>query len=79
MAETVKKLTSVCSDCGEEASFTKRTTKDDAVQLIGDLDAYKAVCRRCFYTSEKMSVSTNETENVVSPISDSLQKSGVCE
>ena len=48
-AESVTKLTSVCSVCSAEASFTKRLShvEDDAVELIGGTESYIPVCRGC--------------------------------
>jgi len=51
LAESVKKLSAVCLDCGEKASFTKRVTNDKEIELIGHLDIYKPVCRKCFHKS----------------------------
>ena len=48
ISENVTKLTAVCMDCGKDAAFTKRTTRDSQIQLIGGLDMYKPVCRKCF-------------------------------
>jgi len=73
MAESVKKLSSVCLDCGEKAAFTKRVTKDETIQLIGDLDLYKPVCRRCFYCKEEnLTMSTKGSE--ASPLSEGERK-----
>ncbi|XP_076048087.1 thymidine kinase, cytosolic-like isoform X2 [Oratosquilla oratoria] len=47
LAESVVKLTAVCVICYEPASFTKRTTSETAVEVIGGSDKYIAVCRRC--------------------------------
>jgi thymidine kinase len=55
IAQTVTKLTSVCGECGfDGASYSalirpsgKDEIKEDGV-LIGGLDTYEAMCRRCF-------------------------------
>lgn len=54
LAESVTKLTAVCTDCAADAAFTARTTKETAVEVIGGASSYKAVCRRCYakYASE---------------------------
>lgn len=46
-AESIKKLSAVCQDCGKKASFTKRIINSDSNKkiIIGDADVYKAVCR----------------------------------
>eukprot|EP00831_Metopus_contortus_P018079 TRINITY_DN17694_c0_g1_i2.p1 TRINITY_DN17694_c0_g1~~TRINITY_DN17694_c0_g1_i2.p1 ORF type:complete len:157 (+),score=52.42 TRINITY_DN17694_c0_g1_i2:86-556(+) len=49
LAEEVIKLTAVCSMCGADASFSKRITAEQQVELIGGDDIYKPVCRSCFH------------------------------
>lgn len=54
MAEKVKKMSAVCFNCGNEASFTQRTIfndsshKIDQVQIVGGSEMYKPVCRACY-------------------------------
>ena len=48
MAETVTKLTSVCTFCKGSASFTRRLTDDTALEVIGGSDMYVACCRACW-------------------------------
>eukprot|EP00742_Colponemidia_sp_Colp-10_P004780 GILJ01005100.1.p1 GENE.GILJ01005100.1~~GILJ01005100.1.p1 ORF type:complete len:251 (+),score=42.94 GILJ01005100.1:50-802(+) len=52
LAESVTKLTSVCMICNGEAAFTKRTTTDTQVELIGGSDVYMSVCRSCFHLGD---------------------------
>ena len=47
LAEDVVKLTAVCTMCGCNASFTKRTVADQSLELVGGAEAYQAVCRSC--------------------------------
>ena len=54
ISEKVTKLSAVCMDCGKDASFTKRTTSEGEIELIGGLDKYKPVCRACFHSPEIM-------------------------
>eukprot|EP00743_Colponemidia_sp_Colp-15_P008148 GILK01008837.1.p1 GENE.GILK01008837.1~~GILK01008837.1.p1 ORF type:complete len:250 (+),score=42.40 GILK01008837.1:28-777(+) len=68
LAESVTKLTSVCMICNGEASFTKRTTSDKQVELIGGSDVYMSVCRSCFHLedpskSKTSSVHTSPTDS----------------
>ena len=49
IAEDVKKLHSVCNNCKRKGAFTKRITNSDELEVIGGLEAYKPVCRFCFY------------------------------
>ncbi|PRP84146.1 thymidine kinase 1, soluble [Planoprotostelium fungivorum] len=49
MAESILKLTAVCSGCHRDAHFTRRMTNDTEVELIGGTDTYVSVCRSCFH------------------------------
>ncbi len=49
-SEEVVKLTAVCSFCGNEAPFSKRTTSCQDEVEIGGADKYVAVCRTCYFT-----------------------------
>ena len=51
LAESVVKLTAVCTVCGGEASFSKRITSDTRVEIVGGADIYTAVCRKCYFRS----------------------------
>lgn len=44
----ITKLTAVCSDCYNEATFTHRTSDEDEVLVAGGADKYEALCRACF-------------------------------
>jgi len=48
-AELVTKLTAICNQCGDYASFTKRTSDNKEQVLLGETDVYEANCRSCFY------------------------------
>jgi len=50
LAESVVKLNAVCMTCFEEASYTKRTTAETAVEVIGGSEKYIATCRKCYFT-----------------------------
>ena len=49
VSESVVKLTAICTVCFEEASFTKRTSSEISVELIGGSDKYIATCRKCYF------------------------------
>lgn len=49
LAENVDKMTAVCKLCFRTAHFSKRTTSDTCVQLIGGKDMYIPVCRACYH------------------------------
>lgn len=51
IADSVNKLTAICTICGDQANFTQRITKDDLdkdIILIGDSESYEARCRKHF-------------------------------
>ena len=47
IANYIEKLTSVCYNCKNHASFTKRKIPNATQKLIGTNDIYEATCRRC--------------------------------
>ena len=49
MAESVTKLTAVCTFCHNDAPFTRRITAETDIEVIGGSDKYVASCRACFY------------------------------
>ncbi|QDJ95080.1 thymidine kinase [Hypsugopox virus] len=49
IAEEVIKLSSVCTICGESASFSKRISNETEIEVIGGEDKYIATCRNCFF------------------------------
>ncbi len=48
MAESITKLTAVCTFCHADAPFTRRITSETAIEVIGGADKYVASCRACF-------------------------------
>ncbi|XP_034399197.1 thymidine kinase, cytosolic-like [Cyclopterus lumpus] len=48
LAESVVKLHAVCMQCYKEAAYTKRIGIEKEVEVIGGLDKYQAVCRKCY-------------------------------
>ena len=50
LAEAVTKLQAVCMICFQEAAFSKRTTLESSVEVIGGADKYMAGCRRCYFS-----------------------------
>ncbi|XP_068235427.1 thymidine kinase, cytosolic-like [Palaemon carinicauda] len=49
LSESVVKLTAVCMICFEEASYTKRTSAETSVEVIGGSEKYIATCRKCYF------------------------------
>lgn len=52
MAEDVTKLSAVCMNCHQPASFSQRMITAGSVGTvdIGGAEKYRAVCRRCYFT-----------------------------
>ncbi|KAK7072749.1 Thymidine kinase, cytosolic [Halocaridina rubra] len=51
LCESVVKLTAVCMICFEEASYTRRTSSETSVEVIGGSEKYIATCRKCYFTA----------------------------
>lgn len=47
-ADFLEKLRAICVICGNPASYTQRTIKDDHQVLLGETDVYEARCRNCY-------------------------------
>lgn len=47
-AEEVVKLHAVCSDCGDDAWISHRTTESDDLIELGSDQEYRPLCRKCF-------------------------------
>ncbi len=43
----IQHLTALCMDCGNPASFTERSVKNEEQTLVGTDDIYKPKCRKC--------------------------------
>ena len=50
-SEYITKLHAICARCGGLASYSYRKTDDAGQILLGELDAYEARCRHCFFES----------------------------
>ena len=48
-ADYVTKLNAVCTQCGDVATFSYRTVKDNKQILVGESEKYEARCVTCFY------------------------------
>lgn len=51
LCEKVYKLSAVCIKCKDEAHFTKRINKSNSNILIGGIESYIPVCRKCYNNS----------------------------
>ena len=48
VAEDVTKARAICSDCGNEATFSFRHQGDSETLMLGAQDQYRPLCRSCF-------------------------------
>ncbi len=48
-AEYVTKVHAICMRCGNLASYSHRTIKDDKLVVLGETESYEPLCRKCFY------------------------------
>lgn len=48
LAENVVKLNAVCMVCYDIASFSKRITDEKKLEVIGGVEKYMSVCRKCY-------------------------------
>ena len=47
-AEFVTKVHAICMQCGDLAQYSHRKTQDEALVLLGEIDEYEPLCRKCF-------------------------------
>lgn len=47
-AEFVTKVHAICMHCGDLAQYSHRKTQDESLVLLGEIDEYEPLCRRCF-------------------------------
>jgi thymidine kinase len=53
MADYITKVHAVCMNCGDLASHSYRTSKDESLILLGETDSYIPLCRTCYVTAMK--------------------------
>ena len=47
-AEYVTKVHAICMNCGDLAQFSHRKTAEDKLVLLGEVDEYEPLCRKCY-------------------------------
>jgi thymidine kinase len=47
-AEYVTKVHAICMRCGNLASYSHRTIKNDKLVVLGETESYEPLCRKCF-------------------------------
>jgi thymidine kinase len=73
VAEYVSKIHAICMKCGSPANFSHRLIPNEEQVLLGETDAYEALCRRCFNQSSNESTQVLvEVQNEPSPDANSL-------
>jgi thymidine kinase len=53
IAEYVTKVHAICVRCGNLAQYTHRKTQQQQRVLIGELDIYEPLCRKCFHNTQQ--------------------------
>lgn len=53
LCENITMLNSMCRECGSIAHYSKRTSDEKEVEVIGGEDKYIAVCRGCYFVDKK--------------------------
>lgn len=48
IAEYVTKVHAICQRCGNLAQYSFRKSQDDQLVLLGELDEYEPLCRKCY-------------------------------
>lgn len=48
IADEVSKVHAICVKCGQLASFSHRTVKNDKQFLLGETEEYEPLCRECY-------------------------------
>jgi len=48
ISEDVTKVHAVCMNCGDLAHYTHRMVKNDQLVMLGEMDSYEPLCRRCY-------------------------------
>ncbi len=54
IAEDVTKVHAVCMNCGDLAQFTYRKVNDNHLVMLGEMDSYEPLCRRCYLEKTKL-------------------------
>ena len=47
-AEYITKVNAICMRCGDPANFSHRISNEKKQVVVGEIDKYEALCRRCF-------------------------------
>ena len=47
-AEYITKVNAICMNCGDPANYSHRISEETKQVVVGEMDKYEALCRRCF-------------------------------
>ena len=47
-AEYITKVNAICIKCGDPANFSHRISTEKKQVVVGEIDKYEALCRRCY-------------------------------
>ena len=53
IAEDITKVHAVCMQCGDLAQYTHRIVQDDHLVMLGEMESYEPLCRRCYLEKTK--------------------------
>ena len=53
IAEYVTKVHAICMRCGNLAQYSYRKIKSDELVLLGEVDEYEPLCRKCYTAANK--------------------------
>ncbi len=53
IAEQVTKVHAICMSCGDLAHYSHRTAAGDKLVMLGEMDSYEPLCRKCFEDLKK--------------------------
>lgn len=53
IAEDVTKVHAICMQCGDLAHYTHRKVHDDHLVMLGEMESYEPLCRRCYLEKAK--------------------------
>lgn len=58
IADEVSKVHAICVKCGQLASFSHRTVKNDKQVLLGEVDEYEPLCRKCYLDAREIDINS---------------------
>jgi thymidine kinase len=53
IAEYITKVHAICQRCGDLAQYSFRKSKEEELVLLGELDEYEPLCRKCYIKAIK--------------------------